>query len=144
MATISTMQMQEVPAGIINPTTGRMMTDDKIAINRAIGPDQNDPPGRSLPAGPFRGGNPGGRGNPGGGPGHNNGGNQGTDKLVGNPPEVFKGIQAKAESFLTFWGIYAGINRENPAFANAYQRSLLFLTYIQGDDVAKWVQSMSC
>ena len=62
---------------------------------------------------------------------------------MGNPPEVFRGVRAKAESFLTFWGIYAGINRENPAFANAYQRSLLFLTYIQGDDVAEWVQSMS-
>ena len=62
-------QTQTVPAGIINPITGTMMTADEIAINRAIGPDRNDPPGGSPPAGPFRGpgGNPG--GNPGGGGG---------------------------------------------------------------------------
>ena len=168
-------QTQTVLAGIINPITGTMMTAEEIAINRAIGPDRNDPPEGSPPRGPFRGhgGNPGGGGGgfphggggpPGGGPpgggfphggggppgggqpgggNNNNNGGRGSDKLVGNPPEVFKGIRAKAESFLTFWGIYAGVNHENPTFANAYQRSLLFLTYIQGDDVAEWVQSMS-
>ena len=57
-------QTQTVPAGTINPVTGRMMTEEEIAINRAIGPDRNDPPEGSPPRGPFQGngGNPGGGG----------------------------------------------------------------------------------
>ena len=125
--TIMATQTQTVPAGIIDPNSRRMMTADKIAINRAIGPDRNDPPEGSPPRGPFQGQgrNPGGGGGgglphggggpPGGGIPHGGGNNnkrRGSDKLVGNPPEVFKGIRAKAESFLTFWGIYAGVNRE--------------------------------
>ena len=65
-------QTQTVPAGIINLTTGRMMTNDKVTLHRAIGPDQNNPLGGSLARGPFRRGQPpqgplGGGGFPGGG-----------------------------------------------------------------------------
>ena len=168
------MAMQTVPAGIIDLTMGRMMTDDEVGLHRAVGPDQNDLPegsparglfgGGQPPQGPPEGGGfpgrgfpggevpPGGRGfpgggppaePPGGGPGQHNGGARGTDKLVGNPPEVFTGIQAKAEPFLTFWGLYTGVNRECSIITNPYQKSLLFLMYIQGNEVAEWVQSMS-
>ena len=120
--TIMAMQTQTVPTGIIDPVTGRMMTDDKVALHRAIGPDHNDPPegsparepfgggrppqgpagGGGLPGGGFPGGVPPGGGGfpgggppagpPGGGPRQQHGGARGTDKLVGNPPEIFTGI----------------------------------------------------
>ena len=54
--TMMATQMQTVPAGVIDPVTGRMMTDDEMALHRAIGPDQNDPPEGSPPQGPFKGG----------------------------------------------------------------------------------------
>ena len=60
-----------------------------------------------------------------------------------NPPEVFMGIQAKAEHFLTQWKLYIGVNISNPTIANYYQRSMLFLTYIQGAGVLEWVSAMS-
>jgi hypothetical protein len=34
----------EVPAGTINPITGHMENTDDLALHRAIGPDQPDPP----------------------------------------------------------------------------------------------------
>ena len=58
MTTISAIQTQTAPAGIINPVTGRMLMDDKIALHRAVGPDCNDLPGGSPPRGPFQGGQP--------------------------------------------------------------------------------------
>ena len=132
---------------------GYMMTEDDIALSRAVGPDQADPPGGSLPRGPFPGlgfpaeplGGRGGHGPPGGGGlGHHNGGaRQPSDKLVGNPLEVFMGVQAKAEPFLTSWGLYVGINITNLVIVNAYQKSMLFLMYIQGSAVLEWVQAMS-
>jgi hypothetical protein len=57
----------EVPAGTINPITGHMENADDLALHRAIGPDQPDPPssaGRSrsepprIPFGWPRGGPP--------------------------------------------------------------------------------------
>ena len=87
-----------------------MMDPDDTAIHRAIGPDQSDPlpgrgplglpfPGRGLPAGPPGGseGFSGGEGPPEGGfpnVGPKGGGDagQGSDKLMGNPPELFTGI----------------------------------------------------
>jgi hypothetical protein len=65
----------EVPAGTINPITGHMENADDLALHRAIGPDQPDPPssaGRSrsepprIPFGWPRGGPPY-QGPPGGG-----------------------------------------------------------------------------
>ena len=112
--TIMATQMQTVPVGIIDPTTGRMMTDDEVALYRAVRPDQNDlpegspargpsgggrppqgPPGGGFPGGRFPGGGvppgggrfPGGgppAGPPGGGPRQQHGGARGSDKLVGN------------------------------------------------------------
>jgi hypothetical protein len=115
-----------VPTGTINPVTGHVNEDD-VALFRAIGPDQADPPStqgrRSEPpripfrwvrpplGGPPGGGFPGGGGGfPGGGGGFPSGGPPGGgppapvplppapivpggqgDKLVGNPPLIFKG-----------------------------------------------------
>ena len=146
--TVQAATATQQPFGVLDPVTGRMMDPDNAAIHRAIGPDQPDPlpgrglpglpfPGRGFPAGPpgGNGGFPGGGGLPGGGlsnVGPEGGGNpeRGSDKLVGNPPEVFTGIQAKAEHFLTQWKLYIGVNISNPTIANYYQRSMLFLTYI--------------
>ena len=164
MSNTVTMQVAtttQQPFGVLDPITRHMMDPDDAAIHRAIGPDQPDPPpgrglpglpfpGREFPAGPpgGSGGFPGGRGLPGGGPpnaGPGGGGNpkRGSDKLVENSPEVFTGIQAKAEHFLTQWKLYVGVNISNPTIANYYQRSMLFLTYIQGAGVSEWVSAMS-
>src|ERR1700677_4605386 len=78
----------QAQVGTINPLTGHMITEDDVAVNRAVGPDRADPPshpasemhtrrpyGGGLPSGGppggFGGGPPGGggRGPPGGGGG---------------------------------------------------------------------------
>jgi hypothetical protein len=110
-----------VPAGTINPITGHVNEDD-VALYRAIGPDQADPPstqGRRsepprIPFGWVRpplggppGGFPSGGGPPGGGPpapiplppAPVVPGGRG-DKLVGNPPLIFKGDQIKPKNSL--------------------------------------------
>ena len=138
----------------MDPTTGHMMDPDDAALHRAIGLDRRDPPpsGRGPPfggnpggGGPPFGGNPGGGGG-GGGPPHRHplpGGGQapqaGNGKLIGNPPAVFAGERDKAEHFLTQWRLFAGINLNNEAIWDYYQRSMLFLTYIQGKAVSEWV-----
>ena len=117
--TVQAATITQQPFGVLDPITGQMMDPDDAAIHRAIGPDQPDPlPGRELPGLPFlgrgfpagppegSGGFPGGGGLPGEGlpnvgPGGEGNHERGSDKLVGNPPEVFTGIRAKAEHFLT-------------------------------------------
>ena len=59
--------------GTIDPNTGHMLTEDDVAVNRAIGPDRADPPSNPAsdwcPRRPYGGGLPGGSGGgpPGGG-----------------------------------------------------------------------------
>ena len=53
---------------------------------------------------------------------------------------VFSGERDKAEHFLTQWRLFAGINLNNEAIRDYYQRSMLFLTYIQGKAVSEWVR----
>jgi hypothetical protein len=184
----------EVPAGTINPVTGHVDADD-VALFRAIGPDQPDPPSISgtertthVPFGwirpqgggmpeprryiygggpPPRGGPPGGPfGPPGGGPPGGGppggpigppgggppmpippapavGGGGRNDKLVGNTPLIFKGERSKAEEFITQWQLYEGVNITNDLMRNAYQRAMLFLTYIQGPIVNEWVKGVN-
>jgi hypothetical protein len=176
----------EVPAGTINPVTGHVDADD-VALFRAIGPDQPDPPSVSgtdrtthVPFGWLRpqggrmpeprryiyggGGPPGGnppRGGPPGGPfGPPGGGPPGggppapippapavmggrSDKLVGNTPLIFKGERSRAEEFITQWQLYEGVNITNDLMRNAYQRAMLFLTYIQGPIVNEWVKGVN-
>jgi hypothetical protein len=155
---MATLTMQ-VPAGTINQQTGHVDVDD-AALYWAIGPDQPDPPsttGRGSnpprilfgmvrpPIGGPAGGFPGGGGPPApvplppapvvlGGRG---------DKLVGNPPLIFKGDQDKAEEFITQWQLYEGVNITNNLMRNAYQQAMLFLTYIQGPLVNEWVKGVN-
>ena len=161
MVTIQAAMTAQQPFGVIDPTTGQMMDPDNAAIHRAISPDQPDPLpergplglpflGRGFPAGSPEGseGFPEGEGLPEGGflnagPGGGGNAGQGSDKLVGNPPEVFTGIQAKAEHFLTQWKLYISVNISKPTITNYYQRSMLFLTYIQGSGVSEWVSALS-
>jgi hypothetical protein len=189
----------EAPAGTINPVTGHVDADD-VALFRAIGPNQPDPPSvsgtdrtthvpfgwirpqgggmpeprryiygggggppggnpprRGLPGGPFGppggpfgppGGGPPGGGPPGGGPPAPippapvvMGGR--SDKLVGNTPLIFKGERSRAEEFITQWQLYEGVNITNDLMRNAYQRAMLFLTYIQGPIVNEWVKGVN-
>jgi hypothetical protein len=92
------------------------------------------------PAGPF--------GPPGGGPpmpippAPAVGGRR-SDKLVGNTPLIFKGEHSRAEEFITQWQLYEGVNITNDLMRNAYQRAMLFLTYIQGPIVNEWVKGVN-
>ena len=42
------------------------------------------------------------------------------------------------------WELYWGVNNNNSLMRNAYTRSMLFLTYIQGNIVNEWIVAMSC
>jgi hypothetical protein len=106
-----------------------------------FGPPGGGPPGGGPPGGPF--------GPPGGGPpmpippAPVVGGGGRSDKLVGNTPLIFKGERSKAEEFITQWQLYEGVNITNDLMRNAYQRAMLFLTYIQGPIVNEWVKGVN-
>jgi hypothetical protein len=137
-----------IPFGWIRPQ-GRGMPEPRRYIYRG-GPPGGGPPGGGPPGGgPPRGGPPAGPfGPPGGGPpvpippapavggGRN-------DKLVGNTPLIFKGERSRAEEFITQWQLYEGVNITNNLMRNAYQRAMLFLTYIQGPVVNEWVKGVN-
>jgi hypothetical protein len=111
---------------------------------------------RGPAAGPFArfpGGGPPGQGPPGGGPPGRGppmpipaapivGGGR-NDKLVGNTPLIFTGDHSRAEEFITQWQLYKGVNITNDLIRNAYQRAMLFLTYIQGPIVNEWVKGVN-
>jgi hypothetical protein len=65
------------------------------------------------------------------------------DKLVGNTPLIFTGEWSRAEEFITQWQLYEGVNITNDLMRNAYQRAMLFLTYIQGPIVNEWVKGVN-
>src|ERR1700677_4621331 len=170
MSQTLTMQAQ---IGTINPITGHMLTEDDVAVHRAVGPDRADPPsnpasdryprrpyGGGLPSGGppggIGGGPPGGGGGgpPGGGGGRGSpganlaplpglGAQRGSDKLIGNPPSIFNGDKSKSEEFSTQWQLYEGVNTTNNQMRIPFQRSMLFLTYLQGPLVNEWVKAMS-
>jgi hypothetical protein len=134
--------------------TGRRSDPPRIPF-RWVRPPMGGPPGGLPGGGGFPGGFPGGRGFPGGYPGGGGPpapvplppaavipGGQG-DKLVGNPPLIFKGDRDKAEEFITQWQLYEGVNITNNLMRNAYQRAMLFLTYIQGPLVNEWVKGVN-
>jgi hypothetical protein len=64
-------------------------------------------------------------------------------KLVGNPPIIFKGEKSQAEEFITQWELYKGVNINNTLMRNAYQRAMLFLTYIQGPLINERVKGVN-
>jgi hypothetical protein len=136
-----------VPFGWIRPQSGRMPEPRRYIYGGGGGPPQGGPPGgpfRPPGGGPF--GPPGG-GPPGGGPpmpippAPAMGGR--SDKLVGNTPLIFKGERSRAEEFITQWQLYEGVNITNDLMRNAYQRAMLFLTYIQGPIVNEWVKGVN-
>jgi hypothetical protein len=143
-----------VPFGWIRPQGGRMPEPGRYIYGG--GPPGGGPPG----GGPPRGGPPGGPFRPPGGPfGPPGGGPPGggppvpvppapvmggrSDKLVGNTPLIFKGERSRAEEFITQWQLYEGVNITNDLMRNAYQRAMLFLTYIQGPIVNEWVKGVN-
>jgi hypothetical protein len=133
-----------VPFGWIRPQ-GNRMPDARRYIYGGGGPPGGNPPRGGPPGGPF--GPPGG-GPPGGGPPAPippapavMGGR--SDKLVGNTPLIFKGERSRAEEFITQWQLYEGVNITNDLMRNAYQRAMLFLTYIQGPIVNEWVKGVN-
>jgi hypothetical protein len=66
-----------------------------------------------------------------------------THKFLSSEPESFTGDRTKVESFLTQWELYCGVNANNAAMQNQYQKTMLFLTYIKGDLVRTWVLAAS-
>ena len=155
----------QTQVGTIDPITGHMLTEDDVAVNRAVGPDRADPPSCQpsdrYPRRPYGGGLPSG-GPPGGGHGGPPGGGggrgspganlaplpgigtpRGSDKLIGNPPIVFNGDKSKSEEFSTQWQLYEGVNMTNNQMRIPFQRAMLFLTYLQGPLVNEWVKAMS-
>jgi hypothetical protein len=140
-----------VPFGWIRPQGGGM-PEPRRYIYGGGGPPGGNPPRGGPPGGPFRppGGpfGPPGGGPPGGGPPAPippapavMGGR--SDKLVGNTPLIFKGERSRAEEFITQWQLYEGVNITNDLMRNAYQRAMLFLTYIQGPIVNEWVKGVN-
>jgi hypothetical protein len=136
-----------IPFGWIRPQGGAM-PDPRRYIYGGGGPPGRGPPGG--PFGPPGGGPPGGPfGPPGGGPpapippAPVVGGGGRSDKLVGNTPLIFKGERSRAEEFITQWQLYKGVNITNDLMRNAYQRAMLFLTYIQGPIVNEWVKGVN-
>jgi hypothetical protein len=134
-----------VPFGWIRPQGGRMPEPRRYIYGGGGGPPGGNPPRGGPPGGPF--GPPGG-GPPGGGPPAPippapavMGGR--SDKLVGNTPLIFKGERSRAEEFITQWQLYEGVNITNDLMRNAYQRAMLFLTYIQGPIVNEWVKGVN-
>jgi hypothetical protein len=141
-----------VPFGWIRPQGARMPEPRRYIYGGGGGPPGGNPPRRGPPGGPF--GPPGGPfGPPGGGPPGGGppapippapavmGGR--SDKLVGNTPLIFKGERSRAEEFITQWQLYEGVNITNDLMRNAYQRAMLFLTYIQGPIVNEWVKGVN-
>jgi hypothetical protein len=137
-----------VPFGWIRPQGGGMPEHRRYIYGGGPPPPRGGPPGGPFgpPGGPF--GPPGG-GPPGGGPpmpippAPVVGGGGRNDKLVGNTPLIFKGERSKAEEFITQWQLYEGVNITNDLMRNAYQRAMLFLTYIQGPIVNEWVKGVN-
>ena len=138
MSTITQSSGTGVPAGGIWESLKR---DIKGGLSDK-GKNQ-DPGGRGNPGGsggrddpggdPGDGGAPGGGGDPGGNPGG------GSDRLIGKEPDVFNGDQTKVEGFITKWKIYYGLNRRTYTMRNPFERTFIFLGYIRGPHVDKWV-----
>ena len=145
-------QIRRASANEAGPSTTRNVTiPPGVVFGRPV--PGGGPPGPSGggPPGPTGGGPPGQPpGGPFGGPPNPPGGPPGippmfagapvTDKLVGNAPTIFQGDRTKAEDFLSQWNLYNGINYANSIMINPYQRTMLFLSYIQGPLVGEWVR----
>jgi hypothetical protein len=138
----STDRTTHIPFGWIRPQGGGTLEPRRYIYG---GPPAGPfaPPGGGPPGGGFPGGGP-----PGGGPpmpippAPVVGGMQ-NDKLVGNTPLIFTGDRSRAKEFITQWQLYEGVNITNELMRTAYQRAMLFLTYIQGPVVNEWVKGVN-
>jgi len=91
--------------------------------------------GGGIPLGP-----PGGGGGDGGGSGPGGGlAGAGNGKLSGNSPQIFNGDCTTSIRFLMEWELYYKINWHIDVMNQPYTWCMLFLTYIQGDDMQNWV-----
>jgi hypothetical protein len=134
-----------VPFGWIRPQGGGMPEPRRYIYGGPPAGPFAQLPGGGPPGGGFPGG-----GFPGGGPplpapippAPVIGGGR-SDKLVGNTPLIFTGDRSRAEEFITQWQLYEGVNITNDLIRNAYQRAMLFLTYIQGPVVNEWVKGVN-
>jgi hypothetical protein len=106
----------------------------------------HQPGGPSSGGGPPGGGGPSGGGGPPSGGGHPLPGQQtssvpppSSGRFIGKEPQTFTGDRTKADEFFTQWNLFVGVNYSNSAMTNAFSRSMLFLTYMQGPHVNEWV-----
>ena len=56
---------------------------------------------------------------------------------------MFKGDRKTTETFLTKWELYRGMNRHTQTMREAYSRALLFLTFLEGDDLNEWITTFT-
>ena len=144
-ASITATHTQEIPGQTIDPVTGHVPgadPADNLAVFRAFGPDQPDPPN-----GNGRGGGRGGGGAPPPGP---RGAGHGAplppnmdNKLYGQSPDIFTGDKQKAQEFITQWDLYWSLNYSAMMMRMPYTRAMLFLTYFKGSLTANWTSVMN-
>jgi hypothetical protein len=139
----STDRTTHVPFGWLRPQGGGLPQAGRYIYGGPPHRPVGGPPGRGPPGRGPPGGGPPGRGPPMPIPpapivvgGRNN-------KLVGNTPLIFTGDRTRAEEFITQWQLYEGVNITNDLMRNTYQQAMLFLTYIQGPIVNKWVKGVN-
>jgi hypothetical protein len=152
-------QLAQLAESIPLPSQDIMMTQTTTevtgarasAVHTFLNPpsrgDHSGSGGGQPPQGRQRGGPPGSGGPPGGGgqPPHNTGQQAqslpplSSGRFIGKEPQTFKGDRTKADEFFTQWNLFVGINYSNSAMTNAFSRSMLFLTYMQGPHVNEWV-----
>ena len=144
-ASIKATRTQEIPGQTIDPVTGHVSeadSADNLAIFRAFGPDQPDPPQGNGGGGGEEGGGEGGREAPPPGPG--GAGHEAPlpphvdSKLYSQSPDIFTGDKQKARESITQWDLYWSLNFNMMMRRTPYTRAMLFLTYFKGPLTANW------
>ena len=151
-ASIDATRTQEIPGHTIDPVTGHVPgadPADNLAVFRAFGPDQPDPPGNGGGGGGGGGGRGGGSGGGAPLPGPEGAG-QGVplpphvdNKLYGQSPDIFTGDKRKAREFITQWDLYWSLNFSAAMMRTPYTRAMLFLTFFKGPLTANWTSVMN-
>ncbi|KAH9050400.1 hypothetical protein EDB83DRAFT_2317165 [Lactarius deliciosus] len=128
------------------------MTTQTQTTTHTLGCTLPDPSGN--PPGPLPGAGGGGGG---GGGGHGGGagpqfraflappaaGAHHDNKFQGNPPQPFNGNRELVRPFLTQWEIYKGLNFNTDTIRCTFTCTLLFMSYVQGEEVFEWVQTQT-
>jgi hypothetical protein len=150
-------QLAQLAESIPLPSQDNMTTQTatESTIHAFLNPPSGGNPtgsgGSQPPRGRQPGGPPGGRGPTGGGGPPSRGGHPfpgqqvqsipppSSGCFIGKEPQTFTGDRTKADEFFTQWNLFVGVNYGNSAMTNAFSRSMLFLTYMQGPHVNEWV-----